>query len=64
MISFITRHLWVNHQVSDKMREEKGLKSRKKTEEKYGIYWIRKKTEERKKKHFQGATKVALSERR
>jgi len=29
----MTLHLWVNHQASDKMRKEKVLKNRKKTEE-------------------------------
>jgi hypothetical protein len=34
-IRLMTRHLWVNHQASGKMRKEKVLKNRKKTEEEF-----------------------------
>jgi hypothetical protein len=60
LMIFMTRHLWNNHHVSDKMRKEKGLI----TEEEFEIKWIKKTTEQRKKKHFQDAKKKkALGDR-
>jgi len=60
----MTRHLWVNHQASDKMRKENVLKNRKKTEEEFEFNGLVKKTELWKNKHFQEAKKKALSDHR
>jgi len=60
----MTQHLWVNHQASDKMRKEKVLKNRKKTEEEDEFNGLVKKKEERKNNQFQEAKKMALSEHR
>ena len=60
----MTQHLWVNHQASDKMRKEKVLKTRKKTEEEDEFNGLVKKKDGRKKKQIQEAKKKALSDHR
>jgi hypothetical protein len=39
----MTRHLQINNQASDRKREEKGLKNRKKTEEEFEFNGLRRK---------------------
>jgi len=63
-IRLMTQHLWVNHQASDKMRKEKVLKTRKKTEEEDEFNGLVKKKDGRKKKQIQEAKKKALSDHR
>ena len=60
----MTLHLWVNHQASDKMRKEKVLKNRKKTEEEDEFNGLGRKKDGRKKKQIQEAKKKALSDHR
>ena len=63
-IRVMTRHLWVNHHLSDIKRKEKGMKNKKKTEEEDEFNGLVKKKEERKNNQFQEAKKMALSEHR